>query len=50
MSARKVINTHTIYLTILLTAKVIIDVLNSDLFNLGSPLLLNHLIPHPRKL
>ena len=33
--ARRVINTHTIYLTMLLTAKVIAAVLNRDLFNLA---------------
>lgn len=44
---RGVINVHIIYLTTLFTAKVIIDILNCELFNLCSPLLLNHLIFHP---
>lgn len=47
---RRVINAHIIYLTILMTAKVIIDILNCDLFNLCSPLLLNHFIFHPGKI
>lgn len=46
----RVINVHIIYLTTLLTAKFTIDILNFDLFNLWSPLFLNHLIFHPPKI